>query len=131
MHYEMSLAARAMVKAAFADRYPIIYENDSAKPPADGSMYLKFDYIEADTLRLSLSRKCTSYIGLVQVGITFPPGRGVDAARQLAVEVAETAEDGRMLKDDIYIYEGGIVHPVQKSETGWLYPVRFYVRVDN
>ncbi|QGF21233.1 tail terminator [Citrobacter phage HCF1] len=92
-------------------------------------IYLKYDYIDSDTEFLSLDRKCKSYIGMVQIGIVFPPCSGTDKARRIAKDIADFFEDGKMLATG-YISEGAITHKLQKSETGWFYPVRFYVRFD-
>lgn len=129
MHYELMLAARDNLVAGLNGDYPIAFENVPFTPPADGGMWIKFDYIEAQTDRYSLSRKCVSYIGMVQLSVIFPPMSGTEKARQLAKRIAEIFADGKMLTTG-YIYSGGEVRPVQKSETGWLVPVRAYVRVD-
>lgn len=129
MHYELSVAARVALAEQFGKAFPIQYENVDFVPPSDGGIYLKYDYTDADTEFLSLDRKCKSYIGMVQVGITFPPGSGTDKARRIAKDIADFFEDGKMLATG-YISEGAITHKLQKSETGWFYPVRFYVRFD-
>lgn len=129
MHYDLMLAARKALAEQYERRYPIAYENVEFVPPADGSQWLAFHYKEVDTDYLSLDRKCRSFIGMVQVNIVFAPGSGTDKARRLAKDIADFFEDGKML-DVGYIYEGGEVRPIQKSETGWLVPVRFSVRVE-
>lgn len=129
MHYELMLAARKALADAYERRFAIAYENVEFTPPADGSPWLAFHYKEVDTAYLSLDRKCKSYIGLVQVNIIFAPGSGTDKARRLAKDIADFFEDGKMLEHG-YIYEGGEVRPIQKSETGWLVPVRFSVRAE-
>ena len=129
MHYELSIAARVALAEQFGKAYPIQYENVDFVPPANGGMYLKYDYIDSDTEFLSLDRKCKSYIGMVQIGVVFPPGSGTDKARLVAKDIADFFDDGKMLSTG-YIYEGAITHRLQKSETGWFYPVRFYVRFD-
>ena len=129
MHYELSVAARVALAQEFESQYTIQYENVDFVPPGDGGIWLKYDYKEADTLFLSLDRKCKSFIGMVQVAVIFPPGSGIDKARRLAKNIADFFEDGKMLSTG-YIFEGAIVHPVQKSQSGWFYPVRFYVRYD-
>ncbi|QDH94243.1 hypothetical protein [Escherichia phage vB_EcoS_PHB17] len=129
MHYELMLAARKALAEQYERRYPIAYENVEFVPPADGSQWLAFHYKEVDTAYLSLDRKCRSFIGMVQVNIVFAPGSGTDKARRLAKDIADFFEDGKML-DVGYIFEGGEVRPIQKSETGWLVPVRFSVRVE-
>lgn len=129
MHYELSVAARMALAQEYESEYMIAYENVDFVPPGDGGIWLKYDYTEADTLFLSLDRKCKSFIGMVQIAVIFPPGSGIDTARKVAKNIADFFEDGKMLSIG-YIYEGAIVHPVQKSETGWFYPVRFYVRYD-
>lgn len=129
MHYELSVAARVAFAKQFEKQFPIQYENVDFVPPGEGGIWLKYDYTEADTLFLSLDRKCKSFIGMVQIAVIFPPGSGIDTARKVAKNIADFFEDGKMLSIG-YIYEGAIVHPVQKSETGWFYPVRFYVRYD-
>lgn len=129
MHYELSVAARVALAQEFESQYMIQYENVDFVPPGDGGIWLKYDYTEADTLFLSLDRRCKSFIGMVQVSVIFPPGSGIDKARRLAKNIADFFEDGKMLATG-YIFEGAIVHPVQKSQSGWFYPVRFYVRYD-
>lgn len=129
MHYELSVAARVALAEQFGKAYSISYENVEFIPPGDGGIWLKYDYKEADTIYHDLKRTCISYIGMVQIGIQFPPGSGIDKARKLAKDIADFFEDGKMLSDG-YISEGAKVHPVQKSESGWFYPVRFYVRYD-
>ena len=132
MQYELSMASRKFVSDLINTlpvRYDVAYENAAFTPPKDGSMWLKYDYTEADTVTWSLSRKCKYYVGMVQVSIFFSPGAGVDKARQVANQLAESISDGTML-DTGYIYEGGVVHPVVKSQSGWFIPVRFYVRMD-
>lgn len=130
MQYELSIASKKIVSQsakAIAPSLPISWENVGFTPPS--GMWLKFDYTEADTVTYGLSRKCKYYVGMVQVSLVFPPGNGVDKARQLANQLAESFVDGTMLETG-YIYEGGVVHPVVKSQSGWLIPVRFYVRLD-
>lgn len=128
MHYDIMLAARK----ALAEKYscwPIAYENVSFTPPGDGTPYLAFHYVEVSSDYLSLDRKCRSYVGMVQVNVIFPPGCGTDRPRLLAKDIAYFFEDGKMLETG-YISEGASVRPVQKSETGWMIPVRFTVRYD-
>lgn len=130
MQYELSIASKKIVSQSaksIAPSLPISWENVGFTPPS--GMWLKFDYTEADTVTYGLSRKCKYYVGMVQVSLVFPPGNGVDKARQLANQLAESFVDGTMLETG-YIYEGGVVHPVVKSQSGWLIPVRFYVRLD-
>ena len=129
MHYELMLAARKALAAEFENQYSIAYENITFTPPANGGIWLKFDYIEADTKFLSLDRKCVSYIGMVQVSVVLAPGSGADRSRQLANAIAKFFEDGKMLETG-YVSEGGAVKPIQKSESGWLIPVRFTVRTE-
>lgn len=129
MHYELMLAARVLLDTQFGPAYSISYENVPFVPPSDGSMWLKFDYMEAETRFLSLDRKCKSYIGIVQVAVIFSPGDGTDAARRAASDIAKFFYDGRMLQHG-YIYQGAEVRPVQKHETGYMIPVRFTVRFD-
>lgn len=129
MHYDLMIAARKALAEQF-DQHAIAYENVAFTPPSFGESWLKFDYTEASTEYLSLDRKCRSFIGMVQVSVVFAPGSGVDRPRRLAKEIADFFEDGKMLQTG-YIYQGGEVKPVQKSETGWLIPVRFYVRVEH
>lgn len=130
MQYELSIASKKIVSQSakvIAPSLPISWENVGFTPPS--GMWLKFDYTEADTVTYGLSRKCKYYVGMVQVSLVFPPGNGVDKARRLANQLAESFVDGTMLETG-YIYEGGVVHPVVKSQSGWLIPVRFYVRLD-
>ena len=129
MHYELMLAARKALAEEYENTFKIAYENVEFVPPNDVSPWLAFHYKEVSSDYLSLDRKCRSYIGLVQVNIIFAPGAGTDKARRLAKNIADFFEDGKMLEHG-YIYEGGEVRPVQKSETGWLVPVRFSVRVE-
>lgn len=129
MHYELMLAARVSLARRYEKRYPIAYENVSFTPPADGGMWLAFHYTEVSSEYTSLDRKCRSYIGMVQVNVVIPPGSGTDKGRQFAKDIANFFEDGKLLRTG-YIYEGGEVRPIQKSETGWMVPVRFYVRFD-
>ena len=132
MHYEMSIAARELVSNVAVDiagSLPVSYENSNFTPPKNGSMWLKFDYTEADTVTWGLQRTCRYYIGMVQVSLFFPPGFGIDRARQLAGSLSEAFADGTMLSTG-YIYEGGVVHPAVKSQSGWFFPIRFYVRMD-
>lgn len=129
MHYEMSVAARKALAKQYDNQYGIAYENVMFTPPNFGDAWLKFDYAEADTIYLSIDRKCISYIGMVQISVVFQPNSGVDRARALAKDIANFFEDGKIL-DTCYISEGARVHPMQKSETGWLIPIRFYVRTE-
>lgn len=130
MHYELSVSARAeLIKFSGANKIQVAFENRNFTPPAGGGMWLKFDYIEADTQFLSLDRKCRSYIGLVQVSVIFTPGFGVDNGRAMAKEIADFFDDGKMLNVG-YISEGGTVHRMIKQDSGWLIPVRFNVRYD-
>ena len=128
MQYELSVAARKLIAERFSN-FAIKYENIAFRPPANGAQWLKFDYIEVDDPYFGLSRTCRSHIGMVQVSVVFSPGSGIDKYRRLAQEIANYAEDGKMLEVG-YISEGGRVHPVQKAEGGWFFPVRFYVRYD-
>lgn len=132
MHYEMMVAARKLVSDAAVDiagGLPVAYENCGFTPPNNGSMWLKFDYTEVDSVTWGLQRKCRYYVGMVQVSIFFSPGEGTDRPRQLAGRLSEAFADGTML-DSGYIYEGGSVFPPVKSQSGWFIPVRFYVRMD-
>ncbi|QHR69624.1 tail terminator [Escherichia phage haarsle] len=129
MHYELMLSARKALATEYENRFMISYENVEFTPPGDGSPWLKFDYTEVDTEYLSLDRKCVSYIGMIQVGIVFPPGYGTDRPRVLAKEIAQFFYDGKMLEHG-YIYEGARVHKPLKSESGWILPIRFYVRIE-
>lgn len=129
MHYELMLSARKALATEYESRFIIAYENVEFTPPGDGSPWLKFDYIEVDTEYLSLDRKCVSYIGMIQIGVIIPPGAGSDKGRKLAKEIASFFYDGKILETG-YISEGAKVHKLQKSETGWLIPIRFYVRIE-
>lgn len=129
MHYDLMLAARKALAEKYEEHYPIAYENISFEPPRDGGAWLKFDYTEVDSQFLSLDRKCRSYIGMVQIGVIVAPGSGTDIARMIAKGIADFFVDGKMLETG-YIYEGAEVRPIQKSETGWMVPVRFSVRVE-
>lgn len=133
MQYELSLAARKFVNGILVNnipvRYPVAWENVKFTPPSDGSMWIKYDYTEVDSVTYGLSRKCKYYVGMVQLSVFLSPGTGVNKARQLANQLAESIIDGTML-DIGYVYKGGIVNPVIKSQSGWFIPVRFYVRLD-
>lgn len=129
-HFELSEDARAAVFNAFSGSYPIAAENVNFEPPVDGTPWLKFDYMEAATDVLDLARRCMSFIGLVQVAVYFSPGAGITAARAIAKEIANFAEDGKIIGQG-YVYSPGEVRPVQKHESGWFIPVRFSVRYDN
>lgn len=129
MHLELSQAARRAFDAHYKNLYSICYENTPFTPPVNGQPWLKFDYIEADTLRFGLRRTCKSWIGMVQISINFPTGIGMDWSRGLAKDIATFFDDDKMLSTG-YVYIGGEVHPVQKSVGGWMLPVRFYVRFD-
>lgn len=129
MHYELMLSARKALSVKYHENYSIAYENVTFTPPDNGGMWLKFNYTEVSSDFVSLNRKCRVYVGMVQVGIICQPGCGTDRMRLLAKEIADFFHDGKMLETG-YISEGAEVRPVQKSETGWLVPVRFYVRYD-
>ena len=129
-HFELSEDARQAVFNAFSGSYHIAAENVKFDPPVDGTPWLKFDYIEVATDVLDLARRCMSFIGLVQVGVYFSPGTGITDARAIAKEIANFAEDGKIIGQG-YVYSPGEVRPVQKRESGWFIPVRFSVRYDN
>lgn len=129
-HFELSEDSRAAVFSEFSSRYPISAENISFTPPADGSPWLKFDYMEAATEVPDLARKCRSFIGLVQLSVHFSPGTGTTTARRIAKEIATFAQDGKTIGRG-YLYSPGEVRPVQKHENGWTIPVRFAVRYDS
>lgn len=133
MQYELSMAARRFVNEVLINeipvRYPVAWENSRFRPPENGSMWLKYDYTEVDSVTYGLSRKCKYYVGMVQISVFFSPGTGIDKPRKLANQLAESIVDGTML-DIGYVYEGGVVNPVIKSQSGWFIPVRFYVRLD-
>lgn len=128
-HFEMSEDARAAVFAEFASQHPIAAENIPFTPPADGSPWLKFDYMEASTDVLDLARRCMSFIGLVQLSVHFSPGVGVTTPRRIAKQIATFAQDGKIIGQG-YVYTPGDVRPVQKAENGWFIPVRFSIRYD-
>ena len=138
MHYELYQASQEAIFAWFGDDYQIMTENADFIPPADGSPYLKYDYIEAASMTMSLDRKCRVYLGIVQVSVIFSPGTGVSVARKIAADVANRAIDGIMLSltDDTtatnvgYISEAGSVQQVVKHNSGWSIPVRFTVRAE-
>ena len=129
MHYDLMVAARKALAEEYESEYPIAYENVEFKPPSNGGMWLAFHYTEAKTVYASLDRKCRYYVGMVQVNVIFAPGVGTDKARKLAKGIADFFEDGKMFETG-YVSQGGEVRPIQKSETGWLVPVRFYVRAE-
>lgn len=140
MHLELYQASQEAVFNWFGTTYAIMTENSDFTPPADGSPYLKFDYIEASTMTVSLDRKCRVYLGIVQVSVIISPGAGILSGRKIADDVANRAIDGIMLTvtDDGglnptevgYIVEGGEVNRVVKHDSGWSIPVRFTVRAD-
>lgn len=140
MHLELYQASQEAVFNWFGNTYAIMTENAEFTPPADGSPYLKFDYIEADTITVSLDRKCRVYLGIAQVSVIISPGAGILNGRKIADDVANRAIDGIMLTvtDDEglnpvevgYIVEGGEVNRVVKHDSGWSIPVRFTVRAD-
>lgn len=129
MHYELMTASRKELSKGFEIRYPIAYENVNFIPPGDGSMWLKYHYIESETVYTSLDRKCRYFVGMIQVDVICSPGYGTDKARLLAKEIADFFYDGKMLEAG-YVYQGGEVRPIQRSDTGWSVPVRFYVRAE-
>lgn len=129
MHYDLMLSARKSLAVEYESQYQIAYENVEFSPPGDGGIWLQYHYSEAETVFASLDRKCRYYVGMVQVNVVFQPGSGTDKARRLAKEIADFFDDGKMLETG-YVVQGGEVRPVQKSETGWLVPVRFYVRAE-
>lgn len=141
MHYELEMAAREAVWSWFGDTYWISYPNTEFTPPADGSPWLKFDYIEALTQTVSLDRKCRVYVGIVQVSVFFSPGTGTSIAKNIAQGVAKRAADGIMLSmtDDNglnpvevgCILEAGELKRVVKKDTGWMIPVQFTVRAES
>lgn len=128
-HYDLSRDAWLAFFTAFKASHPIKAENVAFTPPPDGSPWLQFDYMEASSAVLDLARRCRSYIGMVQIGVHFSPGTGIDKARQIAKEIARFAEDGKIIGRG-YIFTPGEVRPLQKQENGWFYPVRFSVRYD-
>lgn len=127
--YDMAKAARKALASFVGSRYPIAYENLEFTEPDDGSMWLKFDYLPADKIYKSLSRKCIALLGMVQIGIVFAPGAGVDDARKLAKELVNFFEDGKIF-DVGFIFKGAESMTMQKSQRGWLLPIRFTVRYD-
>lgn len=129
MHYDLMVAARKALAEEYESEYPIAYENVEFKPPSKGGMWLAFHYTEAETVYASLDRKCRYYVGMVQVNVIFAPGSGTDKARKIAKGIADFFDDGKMFETG-YVSHGGEVRPIQKSETGWLVPVRFYVRAE-
>lgn len=140
MHYELYQASQEALFRWYGNTYAIMTENVEFTPPADGSPWLKYDYIEAMTQTVSLDRKCKVYVGIAQVGVVFSPGTGISLARSIAKELAIRAVDGMILtvtdENDIstevgYIVEGGEVQPVVKHNSGWMIPVRFTVRAES
>lgn len=129
MHYDLMVAARKALAEEYESEYPIAYENVEFNPPSNGGMWLAFHYTEAETVYASLDRKCRYYVGMVQVNVIFAPGSGTDKARKIAKGIADFFDDGKMFETG-YVSQGGEVRPIQKSETGWLVPVRFYVRAE-
>lgn len=129
-HYELSQDAWRAFYKEFSGIYPIKAENISFTPPANGDPWLQFDYMEASSDPLDLARRCRSFIALVQVGVHFSPDTGVTTARRIAKEIAQFAQDGKIIGQG-YIFTPGDVRPIQKQENGWMIPVRFSVRYDN
>lgn len=127
--YDMAKAARKKLSRLIGDRYPIAFENMDFTEPDDGGMWLKFDYIPADKIYNSLDRKCITLLALVQISIVFPPGGGVDDARALAKELVNFFEDGKIL-DVGFIFKGAESMTMQKSQRGWMLPVRYTLRYD-
>lgn len=128
--YDLAKAARVALFQEFGSRFKIMAENVEFKEPNDGSTWIKFDYIPASKTYKSLSRKCIRIRGMVQVGVVFSPDTGMDKARLLAKEIANFFEDGKILSVG-FIFEGASQKPVQKSQRGWLIPIRFTVQYDN
>lgn len=126
---DMSEAARSALFAEFRPRFAIMAENVDFTEPGQGQTWLKFDYIPADKIYRTIDRKCISLLAMVQVGIVFAPGKGMTEARTIAKEIANFFSDGKIL-DVGYVYEGASSKPVQKSERGWMLPVRFTMRYD-
>uniref|UniRef100_A0AAU6PXK0 Tail protein n=1 Tax=Escherichia phage ETEP102 TaxID=3117680 RepID=A0AAU6PXK0_9CAUD len=127
--YDLAKAARVALFQEFGSRFKIMAENVEFKEPNDGGTWLKFDYMPAEKTYKSLSRKCIRIRGLVQIGIVFSPDTGTDEARRLAKEIANFFEDGKILSVG-FIFEGASQKPVQKSQRGWLIPIRFTVQHD-
>lgn len=127
--YDLAKAARVALFQEFGSRFKIMAENVEFKEPNDGGTWLKFDYMPAEKTHKSLSRKCIRIRGLVQIGIVFSPDTGTDEARRLAKEIANFFEDGKILSVG-FIFEGASQKPVQKSQRGWLIPIRFTVQYD-
>lgn len=127
--YDLAVAARKALYSGFGDKFKIMCENVKFKEPKDGSTWLKFDYIPAEKTYKSFSRKCVRIRGLVQIGVVFSPDTGMDEARKLAKDIANFFEDGKILSVG-FIFEGASQKPVQKSERGWLIPIRFTVQYD-
>ena len=59
MHYELSIAARKYVNdllvSIFPVRYPVSWENVAFTPPADGSIWLKYDFLLSPYVTVSTS----------------------------------------------------------------------------
>lgn len=142
MQYDMWRAVTKFVaeKAEEKMGLDVCYENIAFTPPND-QVYVKFDYIELPDQIMSLDRKCVSYMAMVQLSVILPPGCGASISRKVANDLSKSAVDGMILKVEsedensppfsCYVYEKGVVHPVQKSNSGWMIPVRFYVRHDD
>lgn len=128
--YDLAKAARVALFQEFGSRFKIMAENVEFKEPNDGSTWIKFDYIPVSKTYKSLSRKCIRIRGMVQIGVVFSPDTGMDKARLLAKEIANFFEDGKILSVG-FIFEGASQKPVQKSQRGWLIPIRFTVQYDN
>ena len=127
--YDLAISARKALFSRFGENYQIMCENVAFKEPKNGSTWLKFDYIPAEKTYKSFDRKCIRIRGLVQVGVVFSPDTGIDKARELAKDIANFFEDGKILSVG-FIFEGASQKPVQKSERGWLIPIRFTVQYD-
>lgn len=126
---DLSNAVRTALFSGFKSRFSIMAENVSFKDPEDGSAWLKFDYFPVEKIYRSIDRKCIRIRAMVQIGIVFAPDNGMTEARTIAKEIANFFKDGKIL-DVGFVFEGASSRPVQKSERGWLLPVRFTVQYD-
>lgn len=128
MHFELEKAARSLIAKHFTDDQ-VAWPNIPFTPPADGGIYVKFNYMVAASEAVGISRKCRYYIGLVQVGIIFRPGLGNQYAREAASTLCKLIPEGLEL-DTGFVYTAAEVLTEIPSETGWMIPVRFEVRAE-
>lgn len=128
MHFELEEAARELVSRIAGDDV-VAWPNVAFTPPADGSPYLKFDYMPAISEPVSLDRKCRYYVGIVQVSVIFQPEMGTRYAREVAKTFCAGVTDGLELTDG-YVYNACEVFSIISTDTGLSLPMRFKVRAE-